>query len=209
MIQKAIDILKVRKSDAIKVIVIVIFFHILESMIKLLLNIFGLADVAFVKFLSLPVFLFLTFVPMILFLGFQRSVVFCSRSQRTLSEFFRIGYKYFWRVLVFLILLVILCFILSILVSMVLGMIEGSEPAAGFYFRIAFPLTFLLLIKYFYFVPAQIIVYNRSISQSVSNMKSYRIREIKQFILLCLAIHVSLLITSNMISFFLVRNYLM
>ena len=196
MIQKAIEILKVRKSDAIKVIAIVIFFHILELAIKLLLNLFGLADVAFVKFVTLPVFLLLTFVPMIISLGFQRSAVFCSQFQYALSELLKTGYKYFWRILVFLVLLLILCLVLMFPLSIILKIILASSPLVGLHVRIAFALAILLLVKYFYFVPAQIIVYDRSILVSVSNMNSYRSKEVNQFILLCLAIHVPLLISA-------------
>ena len=208
MIQKAIDILKIRKSDAIKVIAIILFCRFLYSVMTPLLNAFGLEDVAFTKLMTLPISFLLIFLPMILSLGFERLIVFFPDSQTILSECLKTGYKYFWRVFGFLVLLLILCFVLTFPLSIILKMIFALSPLAGLHVRIAFALAILLLVKYLYFIPAQIIVYDRSILASVSNMKSYRSKEINQFILLCLAIHASLLITSNVISFFLVRNSL-
>lgn len=205
MIHKAIEILKARKSDAIKVIAVTVLCGSLNAVITPLFNMFSVGEIAFVKFIRPLVFLLLFSIPMILSLGFDRSVVFDSQFRHTFAEFSKMGYKYFWRVFGFSALWFGLTIVLAILMAMVSNGIFG-RAIDNFYYSILTSLVHLLLIKYMYLVPAQIVVYDRSISESIKNVKYYQSREIKRFVLLCLAVNISLAILSNLTFFFMTHD---
>ena len=206
LFQKAIDILKVRKSDAVKVIAIMILCHLLNTVMQQLLYFFGLSDIAFINLVTFPVSLLLTFISIVLSLGIERLLVFSQQPCHAIGEVFRAGYKYFWRVFGVLALLVGFCVAQIICIVIIFNMILGLEPIDGIYYSIFFAVISLLLIKYMYFVPAQIIVYNRKISESIKNVKYYRSREINLFVLLCLFVHVLMQGAFYMRHYFMVRG---
>jgi len=205
MIQKAIDILKLRKSDAILVIVIMVICHASRSMMTPLLSLLGPKALIVTGLITMPISLLLIIVPIIFSLGFYRLAVFCPESPHKLCEYFSVGYKYFWKVLGFMFLLVIICVILAIPLAIVLRMFLNLEFSAIFFTSV--PYLMLVFVKYLYFIPAQIVVYNRGIFESVSKIKHFRGKEINLFIGLCLALRIIMLIIPNAVCHFMAHDY--
>ena len=200
MIQKAIDILKLRKSDAILVIVIMVICHASRSMMTPLLSLLGPKALIVTGLITMPISLLLIIVPIIFSLGFYRLTIFCSESPHKLCEYFSVGYKYFWKVFGFMLSLTLLCLVLAVSLAIVLSTFLDLD----FYIIVSeiAPYLILLFAKYLYFIPAQIVVYNRSIFESVSKIKHFRGKEINFFIGLCLALRIIMLIISNVVCHF-------
>ena len=200
MFQKAIDILRSRKSDASLVIVIMVICHASRSMMTPLLSSLGPKALIVTGLITMPISLLLIIVPIIFSLGFYRLTIFCPESPHKLCEYFSVGYKYFWKVFGFMLSLTLLCLVLAVSLAIVLSTFLDLD----FYIIVSeiAPYLILLFAKYLYFIPAQIVVYNRSIFESVSKIKHFRGKEINFFIGLCLALRIIMLIIPNAVCHF-------
>ena len=89
---------------------------------------------------------------------------------------------------------------MAIPLTIVFGMFLDLEFSAIYFTSV--PYLMLVFVKYLYFIPAQIVVYNRSIFESVSKIKHFRGKEINFFIGLCLALRIIMLIISNVVCHF-------
>lgn len=198
MIQKTIDILRTRKTDTLLVMCIVLFCHLLLTLIWPLAAFFDLGEIVFLKGLMLLFSFGLIAVPLILFSGFERLLVFSPHSSLSLKNSIKVGSKYFLRILSFFALLfgsvILLGFLLGLFASLLNGHIIDNT-----YNQLCFNAAFLLLLKYAYLVPAQIIVHDRSLKDSIIYTRYYHGKAINLFVLLCVAVHVLILTTSSIV----------
>ena len=117
-----------------------------------------------------------------LYLGFLKTSAVEGVHPQQPMDLLRQGRPYFWKMLLFQILLLCALWILSsILVIILAGLIWKTQDATNipeWFLSVCVLVTIVFMMKPALFIPARIIVYNDSVMQAILAMRQYRIKDV-------------------------------
>lgn len=187
MIPKAIEIFKVRWPEVMLVVVIhaAMMLFSEELMTSDAMDPESSAQVPFLPSFLLGVgSIVCVVIWQMLYLGFLKTAAVEGVHPQQPKDLVRFGRPYFWKILLFQILLGIVVMILgSVLVAILGGAIWNTQDVAQmpqWFSQVCGLVVIILMIKPMLFIPARMIVFDNSVIQAVLAMRQYRMNDIDQ-----------------------------
>lgn len=181
MLQKAIDILKARWPEVVLLVVLQ------AAMVLLSEHILRVSDISEAQNAPLPFwaafllglgFIGCAIVWQMMYLGFLRTAAVANEQPQQPMELLRTGRPFFWRILLFQIIVGFAAMLISNIVAMSIARMMRIEDLPQWLVQVSGLVGTLVLIKPILIVTARIIVYDNTVWQSFSYVAYYPFRQI-------------------------------
>jgi hypothetical protein len=213
LIHKAIDILKVRWPEVMLVVVLQAAMLLLADEVVMLSENPGERGPTLpfgVNFLLGLGMMLCAIGWQMIYLGFLRTSAVSGGVPQQPMQLLRTGRPLFWRILFFQVLLgFVLLFLNTVIASLVGGLVWQDRSLIelpSWFTQICALVGLVIVLKPLLLVPAQMIVYNTTVFQSISRIRFYRISRIESFLKVIIISFVVIALSTLLVGFLAPQN---